>query len=128
VNRPSRRSHKAGRGPITKILKKLGGGFVMADAGDEIFFGSYSLDGAGIDELEEGQLVEFELELYDLEMAGRCEGSPSRGRSKMAAQIKIPQFASVVESLHILANACHNQVETRLAFCGNILMGVFLWL
>ena len=34
--------------------------------GEEVFFRSYALDGVAIDQLEEGQRVEFEL--YDLEM------------------------------------------------------------
>jgi cold shock CspA family protein len=54
------------RGPVTKILRKLGCGFVLTDTGDEVFFGSYALDGVAIDQLEEGQWVKFEL--YDLEM------------------------------------------------------------
>ena len=54
------------RGPVTKILRKLGCGFVLTEAGDEVFFGSYALDGVAIDQLREGQWVEFEL--YDLEM------------------------------------------------------------
>ena len=67
-------------GLVTKILRQVRGGFVLTEAGDEVFFGSYALDGIGIDELEEGQWVEFEF--YELEMGRatitrlRSEGSP----------------------------------------------------
>lgn len=54
------------RGRVTRILRKLGCGFVLIETGDEVFFDSYALDGIGIDELAEGQWVEFEL--YDFEM------------------------------------------------------------
>jgi cold shock CspA family protein len=57
---------KTVRGSVTKILRKLGCGFVVTETGDEVFFGSYALDGVAIDQLEEGQTVEFDL--YDLEM------------------------------------------------------------
>lgn len=53
-------------GLITRTLTDLGGGFVLTETGDEVFFGPYSLDGIVIDELVEGQWVEFEL--YELEM------------------------------------------------------------
>jgi cold shock CspA family protein len=51
------------RGSVTKILGRLGCGFVLTEKGDELFFGSYALDGIGIDDLEEGQPVE--IEFYD---------------------------------------------------------------
>jgi len=53
-------------GLVTRTLREFGGGFVLTETGEEVFFGSYSLDGIVIDELEEGQWVEFEL--YELEM------------------------------------------------------------
>ena len=66
---------------LEEILRKLGCGFISTESADEFFFGSYALDCIGIDELQEGQCVEFEL--YDLEM-GRttitrlpCENSRS---------------------------------------------------
>ena len=52
------------RGSITKMLRLLGGGFVLTESGEEVFFDSSALDGIGIGDLEEGQSVEFEL--YDL--------------------------------------------------------------
>jgi cold shock CspA family protein len=75
-------------GLVTRILTKLGGGFVLTETGDEVFFGSYSLDGIGIDELEEGELVKFEF--YELEMGRatitrlRSEGSPRFRNSRCA--------------------------------------------
>ena len=75
-------------GLITKILREVRGGFVLTEAGDEVFFGSYALDGIGIDELEEGQWVEFEF--YELEMGRatitrlRSEGSPQFRNSRCA--------------------------------------------
>jgi len=75
-------------GLVTRILRKLGGGFVLTETGEEVFFGSYSLDGSGIDELEEGQWVEFEF--YELEMGRatitrlRSEGSPRLRNSRCA--------------------------------------------
>jgi len=65
-------------GLVSRILRKLGGGFVLTEAGDEVFFGSYALDGIGIDELEEGQCVEFEF--YELEM-GRATITRLRAKS-----------------------------------------------
>jgi cold shock CspA family protein len=53
-------------GLVTKILRNVNGGFVLTEAGDEVFFGPSALDGIGMDELEEGQWVEFEF--YELEM------------------------------------------------------------
>ncbi len=70
---------KTMRGSVTKILRERGCGFISTETGNEFFFGSYALDGIGIDELQEGQCVEFEL--YDLEMGRatitrlRCESS-----------------------------------------------------
>ena len=75
-------------GLFIKILRKVRGGFVLTEAGDEVFFGSYALDGIGIDELEEGQWVEFEF--YELEMGRatitrlRPEGSPQFRNSRCA--------------------------------------------
>jgi cold shock CspA family protein len=66
-------------GLVSRILRKFGGGFVLTETGDEVFFCSYALDGIGIDELEEGQCVEFDF--YELEMGRatitrlRSEGS-----------------------------------------------------
>ena len=67
------------RGYVTKILRERGGGFVLTETGDKVFFDSCALDGIAIDQLEEGQWVEFEL--YELEMGRatitrlRSEGS-----------------------------------------------------
>lgn len=76
------------RGSVTKILRKLGCGFVSTETGDELFFSSYALDGIGIDDLQEGQCVEFEL--HDLEMGRatitrlRCESSGRSEKSRCA--------------------------------------------
>lgn len=69
------------REPVTRILRELGCGFVLTETGDEVCFGSYALDGIGIDQLEEGQWVQFEL--YDLEM-GRA--TITRLRSESSTQ------------------------------------------
>jgi cold shock CspA family protein len=75
-------------GLVTRILRKVSGGFVLTEAGDEVFFGSSALDGIGIDELEEGQSVEFEF--YEFEMGRatitrlRSEDSPRFRNSRCA--------------------------------------------
>ena len=67
-------------GLVTKILRDRGGGVVWTEMGEEVFFGASALEGIGIDELEEGQWVEFEY--YELEMGRatvtrlRSAGSP----------------------------------------------------
>lgn len=63
---PGTLMEKKMRRPITKILRKLGCGFVLTEMRDEVFFGSYALDGNDIDELEEGQWAEFELYGLDI--------------------------------------------------------------
>ncbi len=76
------------RGSVTKVLRELGCGFISTESGDEFFFGSYALDGIGIDDLREGQRVEFEL--YDLEMGRatitrlRCESPRPSENSRCA--------------------------------------------
>lgn len=76
------------RGSVTKVLRKLGCGFISTETEDEFFFASYAPDGIGIDELQEGQCVEFEL--YDLEMGRatitrlRCESSRHSENSRCA--------------------------------------------
>ena len=67
------------RGPVTKLLRKLGCGFVLTDTWDDLFFGAYALDGVGIDQLQEGQWVEFEL--YDFEMGRATIARLHPGRS-----------------------------------------------
>jgi len=74
-------------GLITNIFRSLGG-FVLTETGDEVFFGFYSLDGIAIDELAEGEWVEFEF--YELEMGRptitrlRSESSPRFHNSRCA--------------------------------------------
>jgi len=53
-------------GAITKLLRNFDCGFVLTEAGGEVFFDAYALNRICIDEREEGQSVEFDL--YDLEM------------------------------------------------------------
>jgi cold shock CspA family protein len=79
-------------GVVTRTLRELCGGFVLTEALDEVFFGSYSLDGIDIDELEEGQLVEFEL--YELEM-GRT--TITRLLSEILDTLKVPDDRSRME-------------------------------
>ena len=75
-------------GLVSKILRDRGGGFVLTETGDEVFFGSYALNGINIDDLEEGQWVEFEF--YELEMGRamvtrlRSQGSPRLRSSRCA--------------------------------------------
>jgi cold shock CspA family protein len=75
-------------GLVSRIWRKLGGGFVLTETGDEVFFSSYALDDMGIDELEEGQLVEFEF--YELEM-GRA--TITRLRSKDSQRFRNSRYA-----------------------------------
>ena len=75
-------------GVVTRILRKVGGGFVLAETGDEMFFGYYYLDGIGIDGLEKGQWVEFEV--YELEM-GRA--TITRLRSERCLRFRNSQYA-----------------------------------
>jgi len=75
-------------GLVSKILRDRGGGFVLTETGDEVFFGSYALNGINIDDLEEGQWVEFEF--YELEM-----GRPTvtRLRSARSMRFRNPRCA-----------------------------------
>ncbi|HZS13001.1 MAG TPA: cold shock domain-containing protein [Candidatus Dormibacteraeota bacterium] len=48
-------------GRIKKIIPDRGFGFVRADDGNEVFFHRTELTLADFDQLEEGQVVEFEI-------------------------------------------------------------------
>jgi cold shock CspA family protein len=48
-------------GSITAVLTATGGGFVLTESGDELYFHESMLDGASFDKLKRGDWMEFEL-------------------------------------------------------------------
>jgi len=50
------------KGTIKKVIQQRGFGFIAAEDGKEMFFHRSALEGADFDALEEGTIVEFDLE------------------------------------------------------------------
>ncbi len=50
------------RGTIRKLIRDKGYGFIASDDGEDIFFHLSALAESQFDSLEEGQVVEYELE------------------------------------------------------------------
>lgn len=59
-------------GTIKKLVRDRGFGFISSDGPQDIFFHFTALEGIGLDDINEGQEVEYELK----------EDDPSRGRGK----------------------------------------------
>ena len=51
------------RGRIKRISSKQGMGFITTDDGSEIYFDKYSLMGVNIESFNEGDQVEYEIEV-----------------------------------------------------------------
>jgi len=61
VSSNSNGSGKVLCGAITTVLTAVGGGFVLTESGDELYFHHSMLDGASFDKLKPGDRMEFEL-------------------------------------------------------------------
>ena len=49
------------QGKVKKLVSDKGFGFIEAERGDDLFFHHSAVDGTTIEELSEGQLVEYEI-------------------------------------------------------------------
>jgi CspA family cold shock protein len=49
------------QGKIRRLVSDRGFGFIECDRGDDLFFHHSALQGATIEELREGQVVEYEV-------------------------------------------------------------------
>ena len=49
------------QGKIKRLVSDRGFGFIEDDRGDDLFFHHSAVEGATIEELREGQIVEFEV-------------------------------------------------------------------
>ena len=65
------------QGTIKKIVADRGFGFLAGEGGD-VFFHHSSVEDAGFDSLQEGQVVEYELQ----------EGDGGRGKGPKASMVK----------------------------------------
>jgi cold shock protein len=65
------------RGPIARMIRDRGFGFVRTETGSEIFFHHSALPPGVFDTLNEGQELEFEIEV------------DTRGRGERARDIRI---------------------------------------
>ncbi|HEU4400516.1 MAG TPA: cold shock domain-containing protein [Candidatus Polarisedimenticolia bacterium] len=50
------------RGTVAKVVRDRGFGFIRGNDGKEVFFHRSGLVGLNFDELEQGQVVDFEVE------------------------------------------------------------------
>jgi CspA family cold shock protein len=67
------------RGPIIRIVRDRGFGFVRTENGSEIFFHHSTLPPGVFDTLQEGQEIEFDVE------------NDPRGRGQRAANVRLVQ-------------------------------------
>ena len=65
------------RGPIIRIVRDRGFGFVRTENGSEIFFHHSTLPPGVFDTLQEGQEIEFEVQ------------NDPRGRGQRAANVRL---------------------------------------
>jgi CspA family cold shock protein len=49
------------QGKVKRLVSDRGFGFIEGEQGDDLFFHHSSLDGTSIEELREGQTVEYEI-------------------------------------------------------------------
>jgi cold shock CspA family protein len=61
MNSTSNGSGKVFCGSITTVLTAMGGGFVLTESGNELYFHTSMLDGVSFDKLKPGDRMEFEL-------------------------------------------------------------------
>ncbi|REJ69404.1 MAG: cold shock domain-containing protein [Planctomycetota bacterium] len=66
------------QGKIKKLVSEKGFGFIEGDGGEEFFFHHSSVQGVTFEELNEGQVVEFEV--------GRGPKGPRAESVKVGAQ------------------------------------------
>ena len=64
-------------GPIVRLIRDRGFGFVRADDGSEIFFHHSTLAPGEFDALQEGQQIEFDIE------------NDPRGRGQRAGNVRV---------------------------------------
>ena len=67
------------RGPIIRIVRDRGFGFVRTENGSEIFFHHSTLPPGVFDMLQEGQEIEFDVE------------NDPRGRGQRAANVRLAE-------------------------------------
>lgn len=67
------------QGNIKKVVSDRGFGFIAGDSGDDVFFHLSAVTGTTFEDLQEGQLVEYEIEAGD---------SGGRGKGPRAASVK----------------------------------------
>jgi cold shock protein len=67
------------RGPIIRIVRDRGFGFVRTENGSEIFFHHATLPPGVFDMLQEGQEIEFDVE------------NDPRGRGQRAANVRLAE-------------------------------------
>jgi CspA family cold shock protein len=67
------------RGPIIRIVRDRGFGFVRTETGSEIFFHHSTLPPGVFDTLQEGQEIEFEVQ------------NDPRGRGQRAANVRLAE-------------------------------------
>jgi CspA family cold shock protein len=67
------------RGPIIRIVRDRGFGFVRTENGSEIFFHHSTLPPGVFDMLQEGQEIEFDVE------------NDPRGRGQRAANVRVAE-------------------------------------
>jgi cold shock protein len=65
------------RGPIVRLIRERGFGFVQTEDGKEIFFHHSTLPPGVFDSLTDGQVLEFDIE------------NDQRGRGERAANIQV---------------------------------------
>jgi cold shock protein len=64
-------------GPIVRLIRDRGFGFVRAEDGSEIFFHHSTLGPGEFDSLQEGQQIEFDIE------------NDPRGRGQRAGNVRV---------------------------------------
>jgi len=65
------------QGPVVRLIRDRGFGFVRAEGGNEIFFHHSTLPPGAFDTLQEGETLEFDIE------------DDPRGRGKRATNIQV---------------------------------------
>lgn len=66
------------QGKIKRLVADRGFGFVESDRGDDVFFHHSELQGVAIEELREGQVLEYEM--------GRGQKGPCATNVRLAVQ------------------------------------------
>ena len=69
------------QGTIKKLVADRGFGFISGTQGEDVFFHLSSIEGIQFEDLQEGQMVEYELE--------EDAGGGRRGKGPRAASVKV---------------------------------------